>query len=275
MTFPETSNLWNNVKNNNNIVWKNISVVDIYPNIIGGIRTSVLLAGSEYLRRKFKTADLEFNIPAAEQKRTILDVAQVDIDLNDFTELWLKNGARVKGGELVKDEKGNVLIRAFDKRVRIYGIPVDPKEIDNITAVVTPKEFAAGEEFDFDLNLFEGNGKATIGGERFTVRFRKEREKEKATTAQPATPVQMYLVDGRAAVSSSLKIINKGTELFVSLPDNHSYRLDLIDMNGRLLKSTTMVNQLNLPITDYAKGTYILQVIDRTGKQVRAEKLMF
>ncbi|MDX6706105.1 MAG: hypothetical protein QOI48_1951 [Solirubrobacteraceae bacterium] len=28
MTVPETSNLWNNVKNNNNIVWKNITIVD-------------------------------------------------------------------------------------------------------------------------------------------------------------------------------------------------------------------------------------------------------
>lgn len=45
MTFPETSEFAENVQNNNNIAWKNLSVVDIQPNsAIGG----VVYAGNPY-----------------------------------------------------------------------------------------------------------------------------------------------------------------------------------------------------------------------------------
>ncbi len=274
MTFPETANLWNNVKNNNNIVWKNISVVDVFPNLVGPIRTSVLVAGSELLRRKFETVNLQFTIPAEDQNENVLEVANVDIDLNNFTERWLKNGGKVKGGEIIKDDNGRTLIRVFNKEVMIYNILVEPKELDNVTAAITPKEFPVGKSFDFDLQLWD-NDKTPIGGERFTVTFRKENDKKQKVVSAPNVVTQKLLQVDADPLRQSFNVINNGNELLVSSStSNNAYQVDLMDANGRILLSKNMINQLRIPITQYSKGMYLLRIVDKTSRKVEVQKVM-
>ena len=180
MAFPETSSLGDNVKKNNNIVWKNVSVVNLLPDM-SSFRTSVLIAGAKLLRRTFTTTDIVFAVPTEKGNNNILGVATVDIDLGPFTDGWLKNGGKVEGGKIGEDRTGRTVIRVAATKGRIYGVPIDPAQIGSITVAVTPLQFSPGLLYLFDVQQVDKTG--VIGGERFDIQFN---DKRTLTTKAPA-----------------------------------------------------------------------------------------
>jgi hypothetical protein len=75
MTSPETGDLYANVQNNNNIVWKNITVVDDLP---GSGRVSGIIVAN--FSKEFERITLLFTI-AEKSSRTVFDWGQVFVDL--------------------------------------------------------------------------------------------------------------------------------------------------------------------------------------------------
>lgn len=74
MTTPETSNLYANVQNNNNIVWKNISVVDDLPGTARATGFTVANFGK-------KPQDLSLNFKIGREERDLLKWGTVLIDV--------------------------------------------------------------------------------------------------------------------------------------------------------------------------------------------------
>lgn len=90
MTFPEVSSIGQNVKNNNNIAWKNTTVVDIIedsPSPIGG----VVAVGNPFNQQKLFT--LEIRPEQNELGKAIYDEAEVSIEMDDvFYDAWVRGG---------------------------------------------------------------------------------------------------------------------------------------------------------------------------------------
>jgi hypothetical protein len=126
MTFPETTNLYANVQNNNNIVWKNITVVDEVPG--SGRFASVVVAN---FTDEIERTTLVFLTPRREQP-SIFDWGQVFVELppdlsercdhedndnigvrqfDDTTFQVLKPGARLGTFELAPNEMHAVQVR--------------------------------------------------------------------------------------------------------------------------------------------------------------------
>jgi hypothetical protein len=76
MTFPETGDLWANVKNNNNIAWKNIAIVNDDAGGAGKF-ASVIVAN---FRTEAEAVTLFLQVPTRERP-TILDWGQAFVEL--------------------------------------------------------------------------------------------------------------------------------------------------------------------------------------------------
>jgi len=94
MTFPETSDLNANVRNNNNIAWKNVTVVDVLPNNIvnpGG----VVAVGNPF--NKPKTFFLEMQVADLETGKPIFKEAEVGLKMNDVLyRAWERGGKEAR-----------------------------------------------------------------------------------------------------------------------------------------------------------------------------------
>jgi hypothetical protein len=135
MTFPETSNLYANVQNNNNIVWKNVTVVDEVP---GSGRISTILIAN--FRDEVERATLVFQIPKRERP-SIFDWGEVLVDLprgltkdrecedalhvrqlNERTFQLLQTGARLGTFELAPGEIHGVRVRLLPMHQKPLGV---------------------------------------------------------------------------------------------------------------------------------------------------------
>ncbi len=98
MTSPETGNLYANVQNNNNIVWKNITVVD---DVGDGRQSAAIVANFGREDRKVR---LVFADAAGE--RSMFDWGQVWMEPTpELLELWKASGADAKGIEPIGGDR--------------------------------------------------------------------------------------------------------------------------------------------------------------------------
>jgi hypothetical protein len=251
MAFPETTNLWNNVRNNNNIVWKNISIVDVLPNT-SIVRTSVLLTGGKLIGRSFTITDLAFNVPGDKGNNNILTVADVDIDLGDFTKPWLSAGGKVEGGRMYEDKNGKILIRLIASKGTIYGIPVDPAQMGSVTVAIMQKTFSPGKLFLFDVQQLDRG--TIVGGERFDIQFKDKPGIAKAPAIQQA--------DAKAVTKSSpLKVYQNGKQLNIQMNDGKEYLVTISNSFGQVYSTLKMTNQASVPVSSYNQGVYYIKLI--------------
>ncbi|MBG9376094.1 S8 family serine peptidase [Panacibacter sp. DH6] len=246
MAFPETTNLGDNVKKNNNIVWKNISIVNALPDATL-IRTSVLVAGGKLLGRDFSTFDLAFKMPEEKENNNILEVADVEIDLGDLAKDWLGRSGKVEGGFITEDKQGKTVVRLTSPKGTIYGIPVNPDQLASVTLTVMPRSFNPGKLFLFDIQQMDKN--TIIGGERFDIQFtEKKAAKATATSAVKTNPL--------------LKTYQSGSQLVIQLPDDKQYAVTISNNFGQLFTAAKMINRLSVPVATYPKGVYFIKLIN-------------
>jgi hypothetical protein len=178
MTFPEVSAIGTNVRNNNNIVWKNVTIVDNIPN--GGSGSSVISVGN--LTEIEAEIRLEFRAPAAavatalvakEATADILDWGTVRVDLGEklFTR-WVSNNKKENTGIEV-EKNSEFIVKVVSEKAAIEGIKMKPGEEQLIKVIFTPFEDARFDKksYNFDVVQFNFNGKkwVEIGGVRFVV----------------------------------------------------------------------------------------------------------
>lgn len=166
MTTPEGSNLWANVKNNNNIVWKNITVVDELP---GGAKVEYTTVAN--FTDQIMRASLLFVAPRHERP-SVFHWGQVLVDLGEkLFEIWKANGSEGAG---VKPLDGTTLL--IEKSgAFIDNLELDPQALYTIRVQFLPKHRQPLGVHVYSLDVLQQvkcNGRAeTIGGQRFVVKI--------------------------------------------------------------------------------------------------------
>lgn len=162
MTSAETGNLNGNVQNNNNIVWKNVTVVT--PGT-GKIEGQIILAN---LSPKFGKYRIVFETP--DKEPSIITKAAVRVDYNSpAIKVWDK-GPKVKKGlnaDLVIQENG----------AYIAGIPMRPGELLPITLKFGEHQNDTNKQALFNFRalqyLEEDGGRLKfIGAENFVIKYK-------------------------------------------------------------------------------------------------------
>lgn len=162
MTTPEGANLWANVQNNNNIVWKNITVVD---ELLGGARMEVTTVAN--FTDRVMQASLVFIAPKQE-KPSIFQWGWIVVDLGkELYEIWKAGGGesigvKVLGGTTILIEKSGAVISNLE---------IDPQAVHSIRVRFHPKEKQPLGVHVYSLDVLQQVKDCnTIGGQRFVVK---------------------------------------------------------------------------------------------------------
>jgi hypothetical protein len=168
MTFLEGANVSVNTRNNNNIVWKNITVVDTFPGF--------LLAAPIWIHNFLldETVEMRLDLRVQPENADIFDFGDVFLDLGqELFARWEQNGAAGQGFE----RTGGTRLQLFGANAFVTGIPVfedevkrvevqfrlsknytDPRgkvfavELEQRGTPENPEELVGGQRFEFDFN---------------------------------------------------------------------------------------------------------------------------
>ncbi len=165
MAAVETSDLVANVRDNNNIVWKNITVVD---DVSGG-RTSSAIVGN--FGEKRQIARLEFTTPKDEQF-SIFDWGQVWFDVTpEFAALWKKSEFVQEGIEQIADETYRVLgAGAF-----VGPLTLSPGRFAAVQVRFIPTAQHRMGAGVLTLDLTQVTKDGPVGGQRFVIKMKADR----------------------------------------------------------------------------------------------------
>src|SRR5262249_41544341 len=170
MTFPETTDLYANVKNNNNIAWKNITVLDT----LDGARLfgSVVLAN---FRSGSELATLAF-LAERDGLRSILDWGQVCVELPPALRKRLSGeiGDATAG---IRRRDGRRL-ELLARRTKLGPIQLAPGEMHSIGIEVIPRKQrrALGARV-LTLDIMQEVKGHVIGGQRLALRTAPDRRR--------------------------------------------------------------------------------------------------
>jgi hypothetical protein len=167
MTFPEILNIHTNVRNNNNIVWKNVTVVDNFP--------GALKAASILVRNIFREPVLtQLRLVKPNGGPTFLDHGNILVDLGpELFARWTEGRSIGEGFEIV----GPTTIRVTNTQTVLANILLEPQETfpvevrfvlnkDQVAPQVIPK-------WDLIQIGTPDNPNAVVGGQRFVADFQK------------------------------------------------------------------------------------------------------
>lgn len=160
MTTAETGDLYANVQNNNNIVWKNITVVDEQPNG----RLSAAIVGN--FDKETQRARLVFSTPK-DEPYSIFDWGQVWFEVTgEMRKLWKKSKAELKDIE----QLDGTTFRVMGPGASIGPIEFRPGELAamQIRFVAAPKQALGVRVLTLDLEQLADRG--VIGGQRFVIK---------------------------------------------------------------------------------------------------------
>jgi hypothetical protein len=167
MTFPETTDVNANTKNNNKIVWKNVTVVD---DISGP-----MMMKSAMLRNIFKEA-MPVGLRFAEAQTaaaSLLKQGHLYVDLGpQLYERWRQGGGAGRGVRAAANEKAGQ-IEILAPNATIQNIKLNPNEMFSVgLEYVLSKDYSpGGPAAEVDLMQLGAPGKPDqiVGGQRFTI----------------------------------------------------------------------------------------------------------
>jgi hypothetical protein len=168
MTFPEIVNVNTNTKNNNNIAWKNVTVVDNFP--------GASLAASILVRNIFpQTVTTQIRLARPNQGPTFLDYGNIFVDMKpELFARWTEGNRAGTGFEVV----GPTTIRITNPQTVLANIRLEPQESFPIEVRFTlnaNRQVAPGVVPKWDLIQVGApdNPNAVVGGQRFEADFQK------------------------------------------------------------------------------------------------------
>ncbi|MGD2086721.1 MAG: hypothetical protein PVH61_11090 [Candidatus Aminicenantes bacterium] len=181
MAFPEVPSFWDNVVNNNNIIWKNFTIVDNIPDGESG-EQSIFVANPT---KETVEIRLVFRSPAQAESaaktalaqttadKNVLQWGTVKVDLgNTLYNKW-QSSNRIGTGVTVAADRART-IKVTGKDAHIEAITLRPGEKHLIKVIFSPfaKSVYDRNDYAFDVIQFHFNGKKFVqtGGVRFVVK---------------------------------------------------------------------------------------------------------
>jgi hypothetical protein len=161
MTFPETANLYANVKNNNNIVWKNITIVDEQPG--GGRFASVIIAN---FAREAEPATLLFLAPRG-QGPSMLDWGQVFLE---FPSGLIGQRAGKDDGTAGVRRLDDTTFELLEPEARLGTFELARDAIHTLHIRLVPWQRHSLGARVFTLDLAQKVKERLVGGQRFVVK---------------------------------------------------------------------------------------------------------
>lgn len=239
MTFPEVTAITQNVKNNNNMAWKNTTIVDIYPNTPSQIGAVVAVSNPF---STVKAYTLQFVKGTDEPGQAIYDEAEVSIEMDAILyDAWSRGGEQGMNYDSTNVTGKKI---ATANNMTFNNILFNPNELGTVyvkfnflTSQLTTKkdfvyhviqrdaltnEITGGETYEVHkqprptFNVYAGADEEINKNECITIN---------ASQINEAAVYNWYDTDGN--------LIYTGTDLTVSPDVTQTYKLEIItDLDG-------------------------------------------
>lgn len=236
MAFNETSDLNSNVKNNNNLAWKNITIVDAVANRpIGGV------IGVGNPTRAPKRYFVEF---IAEQSagRPIFEQAEVTIKMdNALYERWLRGGGQSRGLENGR-LRGDKIVRA--EHAVLNNITFQANELATLNLTFNfLSEDIDQENFIYHVVQRDAETGEVVGGETYSVNRTKRGGKSRIVADAGDTKIadkNDVITISAAQISeaalynwydASGKLVFQGKDMTVSVDMARKYKLEVVALS--------------------------------------------
>ena len=176
MTTAEGSNIATNVLNNNNIAWKNLSVVDLDPNnITGGFTsgTDKLIGATVLIGDAWNNGgvyDIEFKNPDFLKGEPITENAEIKITLDSpIWDKWVSGGYQGENIEVYSEEQKQLII--IDNYGKIKNLSFSPNErgLLHTSFNFLTEELSEQAEFYFEINQLKNSDNSIVGGELYKI----------------------------------------------------------------------------------------------------------
>jgi hypothetical protein len=263
----ETSDIYWNVRNNNNVIWKNLTVVDLWPGVQGPFQVKVFHDADSS-----KTVRLTFGAPAEELADSLLDHVRIDVDLGQtLTAAWRRNAFRGTGLEQI----GETLFRITSDSAWAE-LMLRPKEGGSIGFSFSRTDSSAPtrSSYNFDLvHLVPAGDSAApriVGGERYLLNMTNRRWNGPLVHAP-----DRHEVSSRSAgfLSCTPNPSNREVDVAMTLPSDGEIRLQLFDHAGRAVRDlldewrAAGVTTVHIDLSDLPSGAYSIVLTSEATTQ--------
>ena len=236
---PETSDLGANVDNNNNIVWKNLSVVDLNPNNIvngGRMKTGAsVLVGSAW--NNAETYDIEFANPPYFRGKPITEEAEITITLEQ--RLWLKwqqGGFQQQNIKILDQAKYKLLIMGSNARLSNLTFQANERNLLHLNFNFLTQELSEKHLFGFNVIQKRHHDQSVVGGEQYAIgkyqrtKFDANAGSDAQIEALETTTLSAYQIGEQAIYKwydEAGNLIYTGKDLTVSPDVTSKYKLEV------------------------------------------------
>lgn len=237
MTFLETDDLVENVINNNNIAWKNVSIVDDIPNVTTSTSTYGAVVSVQNPFSETRDFSLELIKEESETGKPIYEESEVGVKMDNIIyHAWVKGGKESENLLNTIDEKKKLV---NNNHVLIDNIRFDPKEIGTVYLSFNflAKELTEKSKFTYHVIQRDKTTNKIIGGETYII-------KKKPRALFVANAGSNIEIDKNQPITISAEQINEaaiynwydsdgnliyvGKDLTVSSEITKKYRLEVV-----------------------------------------------
>ncbi|HHH53919.1 MAG TPA: hypothetical protein ENK91_09695 [Bacteroidetes bacterium] len=249
ITFTNGSGIGEYVRQNNNVVWKNLSVVDLDPNNIvdpGGweddkVFGATVLVGD--VLGNGGTFDLEFTNPDFYQGNPVTAEAEVKVTLSPHIwDKWQTGGFQAENVEVVREEKHQVLIKENPARLKNLTFESNERNLVHVGFNFLSKQLSGQEKFKYRVIQRDNTTNQIIGGETYDIKipgrpgFYADAGGDKEISEGESTDLNAYDI-GETAIynwyDQEGNLIYTGKEFTVSPEITEKYKLEVIaDLDG-------------------------------------------
>ena len=236
MTYAETNMLRPNVEKNNNIAWKNLTVVDLDPNTLGKPIGGVILVGNPL--NQSEKFDLRFSTLKSEKGNNLFNEAEVNIYLDAVVmEAWEKGGFKGQG---IRKVGGNrVMITSDDAILEGLRFDANAKGTVNVTFNFLTKEITEKDKFVMNVIQQFNSNKEILGGETYEVRkhtrslFYANAGNDKEVDKNETVVLEAQQINEPAAYNwynSEGNLIHEGATFATSVEIGMKYKLEVVSL---------------------------------------------
>lgn len=234
MAFAETADLNLNVKNNNNIAWKNVTVVDLLANgFIGGV------VGVGNPVKATKKYHLQFVADANEEGRPIFQEAEVAVQLDErLLAAWERGGGVARGLEETR-ERNRKIVRTDN--ATLNNLTFGPNELGtlNLTFNFLASQESAKTRFVYHIVQRDAETGEIFGGETYVINKGETRGRrlvanagdDKVVDKNETVTISAEQINEAAIYNwydADGKLVFQGKDLTVSVDVAKKYKLEVI-----------------------------------------------
>ncbi len=239
MTFPEGSGITQNVTNNNNIAWKNTTVVDIVPGTPSWIGGVVAVGNPFAIAKAYK---LELKKQSNETGAAIYDEAEVSFEMDELLyNAWVRGGKQGSNFDSTRVAKKKIV---RGNNVVLDNILFEPHELGTLYLSFNflTEELTDKQEYLYHVIQKDATTNEILGGETYEVRkkpkdtFTADAGDDTEIDKHESVTISAAQINGAAVYNwydPQGNLVHTGTDLTVSPNVTITYKLELIsDSDG-------------------------------------------